>query len=185
MSTKSSCITHPELFPTTCTPEQFTQFWNANKDALLKIHTRKLNRKYHIVDTNGREYQLAVRKGEAHLIPRLNQPPSNRELEKELDELKKLDKEFQFIDNRLRAVEASFQRILEKLELPATSVDQAIIAESLYTQEQKDAKDRADRRATQKSEHQKLKILDKINAELEAAGIVPLDTHGQLTYIKN
>ena len=169
-----SCITHPELFPTTCTPEQFTEFWNANKTALLKIHTRKLNRKFNIVDADGREYKLTVQKGNAHLIPRLKEPMTNRELEKELDDLKRLEKEFEFIDNRLRAIEGSFQRMLEKLGLPSTASDLEIVEENLHTQEQKDNKAKQDKRDTQKSEAQKLKVLEKTNAELAAAGITML-----------
>ena len=179
-----SCTAHPELFPTTCTPEQFTRFWNAHKAVLLKIHTRKLNHKFHIVDSQGREYKLIVRRGQAHLIPKLRKAMTNAELESELDSLKRLDKEFEFIDNRLRAIEGSFHRVLEKLELPPIEDDLKLVEESLFTEEQKDNQEKEEKRAAQKSEQQKLKVLAKTNAELEAAGITPLKRFADRNGIK-
>ena len=165
---------HYELFPQTVSPEQFMKWWRDNKTALLKIHTRKINRKFTIQDENGRQYQLIIRKGEAHLIPKLNKPPSNRELETELEALKKLDKQHDFLDNRVRAVESSFQRMLSSLNLPSTAEDEKLISESLYTPEQKEATKRLERRKAWKSEYQKQGVMAKVNAEMEAAGVVPL-----------
>ena len=114
---QNSCIIHKELFPITITPEEFLNSWKINKDEFLKIHTRKINRQLNIQDEQGRKYHLIIRKGEAHLIPQVKEPLTNKELTSEIQYLKRLVKELDFLDSRLRTMEGNFNKVFSELKI--------------------------------------------------------------------
>ena len=168
---------HTELCPKTIIPETFQEFWQSNKQKLKQIHTRKLNRVCNIQDTQGRTYKIITRnnKQQVHLIPKVKKAMSNLELENQLQELKNLDKSLDFLDNRVRAVEASMQRILTLNNLPTTEEDEKIISESLYTNEQKENAEKINSQNQRKAERQKERILEKVNNEMQNLGLIPLN----------
>ena len=179
----NDCVIRNDLIPITITPEKFYELWKENKDKLLKIHTRKINRQLNIEDENGKQYHLITRRGNAQLIPKSTLTPSLSELADKIETLEKAEKEYEFLDNRVRAIESSFQRMLSKLELPPTSEDETIIAESLYTPEQKERENILTNIEQKKSERQKERIneknhkeianiLTKVNEELASSGCV-------------
>ena len=165
---------HYELLPIQITPKKFLEMFRQDPNHWLQIHTRKINRKFKFVDENNNEFKYIVRKGEPHFIPMLEKPPTLIEINKELKELAKLPKELDFLDNRVRGVESSFNRILQLSNLPTTEEDTKLISESLYTQQQKDNQEKQEKRRLLKAEYQKQSLMQKLNSDLANTGLIPL-----------
>ena len=164
---------HYDMIPFPITPNNFLKLWQQKRNEFIKTHTRKINRMFNIVDEKGIPFKLIIRRGQPHLIPKIN-TPSLKHINDEVKQLMTIPPEIEFFSNRLRSVEASLDRILKKLDMPLVEKDLEIISESLYTPEQKINKESHEKREQYLKDYNKGKLIEQTNKELYALGMVPL-----------
>lgn len=89
------------LFPIEMTINEFKKWYKENKEAIHKLDTRYVNHHIIIVDDKGNKYKYARTKDEGRIIPR-ESLKSRRQLTDDVEKLKTLYKQLEFMEDKLR-----------------------------------------------------------------------------------
>lgn len=89
------------MYPVEMKIDEFKKWYYANKEAIHKLDTRYINHHILIVDDEGNKYKYARSKDEGRIIPR-ESLKSRRQLTDEVERLKSLYRELEFMEDKLR-----------------------------------------------------------------------------------